>query len=182
MGVPSSPLLFTAVTTVTLRVLVHLIRARLSLFRVLRLTLLTLLLSYPSLTPTPSASTPPSSLPPPPLRSTFFPLLVSQSPAIMAALASLASSYWTLGSQVFSLASTLLPSLLPPPATPFPATSSPASSPSASVAANPTISTSPPLFPAPDTVPRLAALIDRMRHTPPTSSSPIPPHPTPSPP
>ena len=115
VGVRPSPAAFAAVAAVSGRLLLHLLRARLTLFRALKLTLLAVLLSSSSSAP--SSSSP--SLPPPssPLSSSSLPpslssLLLTQSPPIAAALGSLVSSYWTLGSEVLHLAASLLP-LLP---------------------------------------------------------------------
>ena len=101
LGLPTSPLVFAAATAVTARVFVRLLRSRLSLFRALRLLLLALLVSATPLTPPPVSSSPTTASPlPPPLS--------SQSASLLSALA---PSYWGVGSQVFALASVVLPFL-----------------------------------------------------------------------
>ena len=128
LGVPTNGALFAVATAVCTRVVVHMLLARLTLWRVIKLLLVSVALSLSSasssassassastvtaaaLSATPSTSvttTASSSATAAALPASILSALLSQSPSIALSLSSIAQAYWVVGQQVVSLLLTL---------------------------------------------------------------------------
>jgi len=123
LGVPSNGAMFAVATAVCTRVVVHMLLARLTLWRVVKLLLLSVVLSLSSsssssstaaaaLPSAPSSSAAASSSSPSVTSASALPAailsaLLSQSPSIALSLSSIAQAYWVVGQQVLSLLLTL---------------------------------------------------------------------------
>ena len=106
LGVPTNGAVFAVATAVLTRVVVHMLLARLTLWRVVKLLLVSAVLSLSTSSHTAAAALPSapaaSSLP-----ASILSALLSQSPAIALSLSSIAQAYWVVGQQVVSLLLTL---------------------------------------------------------------------------
>ena len=112
LGVPSNGALFAVTTAVCTRVVVHMLLARLTLWRVIKMLLVSAVLSLstassaatalPTASSASSASSGSASLP-----ASIVSALMSQSPSIALSLSSIAQAYWVVGQQVISLLLTL---------------------------------------------------------------------------
>ena len=127
LGVPSNGVVFAMTTAVATRVIVHMLLARLTLWRIVKLMLVSVVLSLTSSSTTaaalpsvPSASSlatsslsssssssSPSSTAAAALPASVLSALLTQSPSIALSLSSIAQAYWVVGQQVVSLLLTL---------------------------------------------------------------------------
>lgn len=111
LGLPTNGVVFTIASVVCTRVVVHMLLARLTLWRVVKLLLVSTVLSLsststtaPTLPSTPSTSSSSSaSSSSAALPASILSALVGQSPAVLLSLSSIAQAYWVVGQQVVSL-------------------------------------------------------------------------------
>ena len=115
LGVPTHGALFAVATAVATRVVMHMLLARLTLWRVVKLLLVSAVLSLSTasttatttLPATPSTAASVTSAASTALPASLLSALLSQSPSIALSLSSIAQAYWVVGQQIVSLLLTL---------------------------------------------------------------------------